>query len=172
VPRFHRIENHDRLFFITTNVLRGVAPLNAGERDQIVDGLAAVRTKQSCALFAFVIMPDHVHVILEPGPAGLAAAMHAFKRTTQYDIGCARGQMRPLWQPRYFDNIIRRVRHFWEKLEYIHNNPVAAGLAQHPGGWRWSSYPAYVKGETPVIPVDTISLPTDGDAELWRTPLI
>ncbi len=51
----------------------------------------------------------------------------------------------PFWQPKYFDNIMRRVRDFWAKLEYIHNNPVAAGLVANAGDWRWSSYTALIK---------------------------
>lgn len=77
---------------------------------------------------------------------------------------------RAVWQRRYFDHIIRRVHDFWDKLEYIHQNPVAAGLAQQPENWPWSSYAAYTKRGEPPIPVDPIDLPVDRNALLWPAP--
>ena len=45
-----------------------------------------------------------------------------------------------LWQPRFFDRALRSVREYNEKVEYIHLNPVRAGLISGPEDRRWSSY--------------------------------
>jgi hypothetical protein len=68
-------------------------------------------------------------------------------RREVFDLRSTRG----IRQRRYFDFIIRRVRDFWDKLEYIHQNPVIAGLANRPEDWSWSSYAAYAKCGSPPI---------------------
>jgi len=62
------------------------------------------------------------------------------------------------------------MRHFHEKLDYVHGNPVAAGLVARPEDWPWLSYRFYAKaGDVPVIP-DPIDLPADGNTFLWPAP--
>jgi len=48
-----------------------------------------------------------------------------------------------LWRPRFFDRALRSVKQYNEKVEYIHLNPVKAGLVSHPEDWRWSSHNEY-----------------------------
>jgi putative transposase len=48
-----------------------------------------------------------------------------------------------LWQPRFFDRALRTVREYHEKVEYIHLNPLKAGLANRPEDWPWSSVHDY-----------------------------
>jgi hypothetical protein len=50
---------------------------------------------------------------------------------------------RELWQFRFFDRGLRTVQEYSEKVEYIHLNPVKAGLVQRPQDWRWSSFNEY-----------------------------
>ena len=54
-----------------------------------------------------------------------------------------RGAEGELWQPRFFDRALRRVKEYNEKVEYIRLNPVKTGLVSRPGDWRWSSYNEY-----------------------------
>ncbi len=55
-----------------------------------------------------------------------------------------RGADGELWQPRFFDRALGSVKEYNEKVEYIHLNPVRAGLVSRPEDWRWSSYNEYV----------------------------
>ena len=48
-----------------------------------------------------------------------------------------------MWQPRFSGRAVRTVKEYHEKVEYIHLNPVRAGLAVHPQDWRWSSFLEY-----------------------------
>jgi putative transposase len=170
MARFRRIENFNRIFFVTANLGRGVPPLSETERDIVLLALSSVREKHAFDLAGYVVMPDHLHLIISPGADGLATLMHAFKRSAHYKIALRRTMTDLLWQPRYFDNIIRCVRDFWEKLEYVHNNPVAAALSVEKRDWPWTSYGAYWGGAIPKIPVDKLELPTDGDFVLWPAP--
>ncbi len=60
--RFRRIEDRDRIFFVTANVARGIRDFSPAERDTILDVLAAQRTPRTFLLFGYAIMPDHIHL--------------------------------------------------------------------------------------------------------------
>ena len=45
-----------------------------------------------------------------------------------------------LWQPKFLDRALRTVKEYNEEVEYLHRNPVRAGLVSRPEDWRWSSY--------------------------------
>lgn len=171
MTRFRRIEEHDRYFFITTNLSRDQRILNEVERDIVLDGVGNQHNAAAFWLFAYVVMPNHSHLLVRPRDHDLLSAMHDLKIHAGKKILDGRESRGPLWQQRYFDNIIRNVAMFWKKVEYIHNNPVEARLVSHPGEWRWSSYAAYFKSShAPPIPIDPIDLPADGDALLWPAP--
>jgi len=59
---------------------------------------------------------------------------------TEHAVNQRRGADGELWQPRFFDRALRTVKEYNEKVEYIHLNPVRAGLVSHPEDCRWSSY--------------------------------
>jgi hypothetical protein len=72
-----------------------------------------------------------------------------------------------LWQPRFFDRALRRVREYNEQVEYIHLNRVRAGLARHAEEWPWSSVHDY-RGSVPRrvatpsgLQIDRVLLPAD-----------
>ena len=168
--RLRRIEDRDRIFFVTTDLARGVAPLSPAERDLILEVLAAQRSPRSFSLFGYVLMPDHAHLLLAPREQTLPRILRDLKSKTGHEIARRRRTSGPIWQPRYFDNIIRRVRHFWGKLDYIHENPVQAGLVSAPEDWKWSSYAFYAKlGAVTVVP-DAVDMPADTNALLWPAP--
>jgi len=103
-------------------------------------------------LGAWVIMPNHVHVIVRtlPGHA-LGDVLHSWKSFTSKQINHALGRSGALWQREYFDRIVRGREHFEAAVHYIHQNPVAAGLAAAADGWPFSSATALPRaGETPA----------------------
>ena len=58
-------------------------------------------------------------------------------------VNQCRGADGQLWQPRFFDRALRTVKEYNEKVEYIHLNPVRAGLVTRPEDWRRSGYNDY-----------------------------
>jgi hypothetical protein len=83
-----------------------------------------------------------------------------------------RGAEGELWEPRFFDRALRSVKEYNEKVEYIHLNPVRAGLVSRPEKWRWSSYSAYAgmsaeeqKRRCGLI-VDRVRMPSDPRARI------
>ena len=64
-------------------------------------------------------------------------------------------QKRKFWMQRFDDEVIRNEKMFWVKLNYIHNNPVEAGLVKKPEDYKYSSARNYVYGDNSILFVDT-----------------
>jgi putative transposase len=91
-------------------------------------------------LLAWVVMPNHVHVLAEPMSGhGLADIMHSWKRHTALLINRHLGQSGPLWRREYWDRYIRDELHYAAAVAYIEHNPVQAGLVATAADWPWSS---------------------------------
>ena len=87
-------------------------------------------------------------------------------------VNQCRGADGQLWQPRFFDRALRTVKEYNEKVEYVHLNPVRAGLVSRPEDWRWSSYNEYAgmsadeqKKHCGLI-VDRVRMPSDARARI------
>jgi putative transposase len=91
-------------------------------------------------LLGWVIMPNHVHALfrVEPGYS-LSTLMKSWKAYSAAQINKLVGRSGSLFQPDYFDRMIRDEEHYFSTLRYIEENPVKAGLAASPEDWRFSS---------------------------------
>ena len=91
-------------------------------------------------LLAWVIIPNHVHVLIEMFPGyPLADLLHSWKSFTAHEANNLLGRKGKFWQTEYFDRFIRNEEHFNNAVFYIHNNPVKAGLVSSPEDYRFSS---------------------------------
>jgi REP element-mobilizing transposase RayT len=91
-------------------------------------------------LHAWVIMPNHVHVLITPaGDHTLSAIMHSWKSFTAKSANALLGANGAFWAQEYFDRAIRDDAHYANAVEYIAMNPVKAGLCGTPERWRFSS---------------------------------
>ena len=93
-------------------------------------------------LLAVVVMPDHVHIALIPsmttdGSVPIASIMQAIKGTSSHRINRELGHQGMVWQQETFDRALRKEEHMDEKLIYMLENPVRAGLAENPLDYRW-----------------------------------
>ncbi|SFM24134.1 type I restriction enzyme, R subunit/putative DNA methylase [Ectothiorhodospira mobilis] len=95
-------------------------------------------------LLAWCVMPNHVHVLIEPADA-LPKIVQSWKsytgrwalaRNAELGLGVPGAR---LWMREYWDRYIRDQRHLDAVVEYIHRNPVKAGLCGRPEEWLWSS---------------------------------
>ncbi len=91
-------------------------------------------------LHAWVVMPNHVHVLLTPQRNYLLSnIVHSWKSYTAKKANAILGQQSTFWQREYFDRMIRSETHYNSAIEYIHNNPVKAGLCETSIDWQFSS---------------------------------
>lgn len=91
-------------------------------------------------LSAWVVMPNHVHVLLTPNSQwSLSKIMKNMKSYTAHEANKLLGRVGPFWMEDYFDRYIRNAKHFSNAIRYIENNPVKAGLVKKPSDWPFSS---------------------------------
>src|ERR1700761_9412162 len=101
-------------------------------RDLFEEALARMCHCYQCDVFGYVVMPEHVHLLMsEPGKVLLGGALQALKISVS-----KRSKERPFWQARYYDfNVFSWYKRV-EKIDYIHWNPVKRGLVEKPEDWR------------------------------------
>jgi putative transposase len=92
----------------------------------------------ACLLHHWAIMPNHVHLLATP-LVPLGELLHLLKGSTSRAVNQALRRSGTLWQPDYFDRLIRDERHFDGVARYIEWNPVKARLCTDPKLWTWSS---------------------------------
>jgi putative transposase len=126
-----------RTYFVTTVTAsrRRLFQVNQNA-DLLIDTLQDQRSKKRLALHAFVVMPDHVHLILTPAPeVSLEKAMQyikggfSFRLKSKIDV----------WQRSYDNRRIVDSTDFVERIRYIHQNPVRAHIATQAEEYLFSS---------------------------------
>jgi putative transposase len=105
----------------------------------VIATLKDLDRKKLCRVHAYVVMPNHVHVLLEPGTA-LAKITKLLKGRTAREANLLlRRTGKPFWQNESFDHWIRNSAQFERVRNYIERNPVSARLVANPEEWPWSS---------------------------------
>jgi len=108
-------------------------------------------SKWGVAVWAYCLMPNHVHLVLVPETAeGLHCAVsEAHRRYTRY-INFREGWRGHLWQGR-FGSFVMDEPHLLTAMRYIELNPVRAGLAKRPEDYAWSSARAHLSGRNDAL---------------------
>ncbi len=103
-------------------------------------------------LLEWVIMPNHVHVLIETLPGHrLSDIVHSWKSFTAKEANRILSRSGEFWMPDYFDRFIRDEKHLAAVREYIRNNPVKARLVEKREDWKWSSA-SEDAGQRPALP--------------------
>jgi len=142
------------LHFLTFSCYRRQAFLaSPSARDCFERSLEQARVRYRFYVAAYVVMPEHVHLLLTaPENETLAAAMQAIKQSVSRKLI---GDREHFWQARYYDfNVWSREKRI-EKLKYIHRNPVRRGLVERPEDWAWSSFRHYQTGEHGRVEIES-----------------
>jgi len=119
--------------------------------DLSVQCLEDMRRRLEMCIYGYVVMPEHVHLLLsEPPRTRLADAIHYLKLSFAKRLRSQRSPEKSagFWQKRYYDRNVRSYREFVVKLRYLHRNPVKRGLVSNPEDWNWSSHRHYAFRET------------------------
>jgi len=182
VSKLRRPFLSDRYFFIVVLLLRRREIFT--ESDFVLSARAFNRARalHPFRLTACAFLPDHWHCIGAPVyPVTISLAMKRVARTADFAVRVFssmsavnqhRGAEGELWQPRFFDRALRTVKEYNEKVEYIHLDPVRAGLVSRPEDWRWSSYNEYAgmgaeeQNERCGLIVDRVRMPSDARARI------
>jgi REP element-mobilizing transposase RayT len=129
---------------------RGNTALTSLERDLVLG--AILHQRISFTLYAACVMPDHVHLLIEPAikeqdSAGAAAffslteILHSLKSFTAHEINRLRRKTGPVWEKESFDRLIRCEQDLQEKFHYITRNPWDAGVVSQGEEYPWVWFP-------------------------------
>jgi putative transposase len=115
--------------------------LSPGDYERYLWTLLLAARGAGCAVHAYALMPNHVHLLLTPKAAGCASAMmHAVgSRYVRY-FNDRHDRSGTLWEGRFRSFAIDSDRYLMECMRYIELNPVRAGMVDDPADFRWSSY--------------------------------
>jgi putative transposase len=139
----------------------------------LIEQLSTLRSEFGIQILGYVIMPEHVHLVLWP-PAGVGLGMligqvkgRAGRRIIiewngQFPRALAvpgrADRQYQVFQRRCYDHNCRTAEIVKEKIEYCHKNPVMRGLVSSPGEWEWSSYRWYQGRRDVPLEVDEVAL--------------
>jgi putative transposase len=120
--------------------------------------LEDLRRRFAMRVYGYVVMPEHVHLLLgEPAHGTLADAIHYLKLSFAKRLRSRKQTMETcsFWQKRYYDRNVRDARESSIKLRYLHRNPVKRGLVREPGDWKWSSFRHYALREVGIVEIES-----------------
>lgn len=165
--------------FITFSCFRRL-PLLAKDRSRgwLLDAIALGRAKHQFHLWAYVIMPEHAHLVIWPQGARISAVLTTIKQSTSktainwlqenspefldelVDQQPNGRKAHRFWQRGGgYDRNLRSVRDIHEKIRYVHENPIRRGLVENAVDWPWSSACSWASGGDEPLPIDRDSLP-------------
>jgi len=176
--RKREYDNHGNVYFITTTVMNFDKIFSLGRKYNliIIDSLKHLINEHKALLFSYVIMPDHLHMVLfAPEGESISDFMRDFKKYTAVEIRklasqenmthllkrlnrnseFSRGQRYKVWMDGYDDLILATDEMMEIKINYIHNNPVKAGLVERPELWEFSSARNYYLDDHSLIMIQT-----------------
>jgi REP-associated tyrosine transposase len=160
------------LHFITNTCYRKLPLLaTAHARNVFAKILGEVRDAYGFLLIGYVVMPNHIHLLIsEPAIGTPSTVMQVLKqrvsrrlrarrrRAPSTQLQLAFGELdcgpRQFWQRRFYDFNVWSQKKYSEKLDYMHFNPLKAGLVENPHDWPWSSWAYYATGEQWLVRID------------------
>ena len=186
--KIHRYLEKGTVYFVTTNTInRRKIFTDETAAKFLLMCIGYNKFMLNFRLFGYVIMPDHLHMLLQTSEdsekynlsfimkqikGNFARKYNEWFQHRESEIKCnrqliagykkdAQGHFyRPVWQESFYDIALRDSKQVREKIEYMHWNPVKAGLVEHPKQYEFSSYQQYY-GEKRLwiqIPVELFTL--------------
>lgn len=106
----------------------------------MLDILRAAASDEKVELVAWVIMPDHFHaVVAVPGERSLGRFVQLAKGRFAREYNLSSGRQGSVWQDRYHERALRSDEELFTAIEYVHLNPVKAGIVGRETEYEWSS---------------------------------
>ena len=138
LSRLDRIWVRDPIYFITTCTSSRAHRLNNAIAHEICREVwNNARELYGWQVNRYVLMPDHVHFFCASAPDAhpLEVSVGKWKEWTAKYLHRRVGVPVPLWQPEFFDHVLRSAESYSEKCDYMRRNPVRAGFVSEPEQW-------------------------------------
>jgi putative transposase len=149
-----RFQQAESLHFITFSCFHRFPFLQQSEPKDFVEAtLERIRASHQARIYAYVLMPEHVHLLMnEPPFIVLAQFLKALKQMTSRTLKKNRPRF---WEQRYFDSNVHGEEARSDVIRYIHRNPVKRGLVARPEQYRWSSFTHYATGIPGIVEIES-----------------
>jgi putative transposase len=168
MPKLRHYDHLNSVRFITFSCYhRNILLALPAVVDLFLNTLRDIRRQYALRIFGYVVMPEHVHLVLHPPESlKLGPVIGELKSKSASRILAGTFMTLPdncrgfrnnrakwfFWQPRCYDHNCRMRDTILEKINYCHTNPVKRGLVTEPGQWFWSSYNWYAgMSDVPLI---------------------
>jgi putative transposase len=127
--------------YFTTSLVSGKRKIfdNPEAAVRVIHEIYRLREKGAMHLLAFVVMPEHFHLLCQPLDKDISNIMRHVKRNSSFNLHRDLGIETPIWVKRFHDEVVDSEEGLRRNIEYIHFNPVKRGLAVNPEDYRFSS---------------------------------
>jgi putative transposase len=150
-----RFQQTNQLHFLTFSCYKRQPFLQTEEAKHTLQQiLEQTRKQQGLRIAAYVLMPEHVHLLTnEPTTGTLATFLQILKQQASRQLKPP--NQKQFWQSRYYDFNVSTPEKLIEKRQYIHRNPVTRGLVTNPEDYRWSSFNHHATGEPHPVEIES-----------------
>lgn len=177
IPRIPK--NDENLpYFLTLTTIEWINIFTSEKYFKILIDSLKYCQKQGLLIHGYVFMTNHIHLIVSSMNNSLSNLIQSFKRYTTKEIKRALQQDRrqhisklieksfskkkdsifQIWQTSNYPEFIETDKFLFQKLDYIHNNPVEKGYVNKPEEWKYSSARNYELGDDSVIKINKIEI--------------
>jgi putative transposase len=182
MPRLRHFYGQGHYHYLTENIYRRARIFDSERfKRKFVQTVDDLRTELGFKIFAYVLMPEHYHLLIWPSLAANPSQItqKLSERTANFILRNLRQNLSYPWcqkmlgrfelpptvhHPAHYRVWNRRGNdmNIWsdkkqnEKIDYMHNNPVARGLVVHPGDWTWSSWRFYYREDRSLLAMDRL----------------
>ena len=148
MSKFLRFNLKEHCYFVTSTTRDNIPIFFNDENTKLLcNCIYNFRNQGRYLLLGFVIMSTHFHALLVPQNGyNISQVMHSIKRSSSRLL--VNKNQGKIWQISFYEHVIRNTKQFYEKLDYIHNNPVKAGIVDRAEDYIFSS--ANSKNETDI----------------------
>jgi len=138
-------------------IIRGVNRqeifLDKQDKNKFLKEIIKTKEKYHYELYAYVLMPNHVHLQIYDGEENLPTIMNSLQTRYVNYFNKKYDRVGHLFQGNYINKIIEEEDYFKNNIRYIHQNPEKAGISRKED-YRWSSYNAYINNENELVDID------------------
>lgn len=150
-------------------VIRGVNKqdifLDKQDKSKFIKEILNTKEKYHYELYAFVIMPNHVHMLIYDKEFNLSVIMNSLQTRYVSYFNKKYERVGHLFQDRYFNKMIEDDNYLKSTIRYIHKNPEKAFLAKQEN-YEWSSYKQYMNNDNSIVNIDTFLKILDKNKEI------
>lgn len=146
MPRKNRIISSSKIYHVVSrgNEKKPIF-LDTDDYNHFISILRKKRSEMLFAIYAYCLMPNHYHMVLNEGENKISSIMASINTTYAIYFNKKYDRVGHLFQGRFRSEAIEDESYFLTAIRYVHNNPVSANMVSDISQYRWSSYRSYLQ---------------------------